>query len=216
MQEALSIDDFPDPDGWDLDEDDPVNSAHRLILILLDLANVQHRARKIAVQRRHFPVSKQETLDIIAQAENLDRRLEEWFNTLPDAWAAHIVRVITETPEDVRGALFWPSPVYAYGNINICNSINEYHMSRLICQNIIREGVDALPSEDRMEHLHAAKYRALSISQRLADDFCNTVPYMLGYHVPEGPWMATTTEMKCKLIELVLCLRLFSDAISAI
>lgn len=115
------------------------------------------------------------------RAQELDRGLEAWARSLPREWRADVARVVTEEPREPLTAFFWPGPVYVYGDLNIANVMNEYRISRLMCQSIVLLCVGALPAQ--AEHLQRSYTEAVYIAQQMVNEVCSTVPFMLGFNL---------------------------------
>jgi hypothetical protein len=122
-----------------------------------------------------------EILAVVRRAQELDRGLEAWARSLPREWRADVARVVTEEPREPLTAFFWPGPVYVYGDLNIANVMNEYRISRLMCQSIVLLCVGALPAQ--AEHLQRSYTEAVYIAQQMVNEVCSTVPFMLGFNL---------------------------------
>jgi hypothetical protein len=120
----------------------------------------------------------------VRRAQDLDRRLEEWARTLPAEWRSEVAKVVTEEPREPLSAFFWSGPVYVYGDLNIANVMNEYRISRLLCQSIVLACVGALPTATaQAEHLQRSYTEAVYIAQQMVNEVCSTVPFMLGFNL---------------------------------
>jgi hypothetical protein len=117
-------------------------------------------------------------------AQDLDRRLEEWARTLPPEWRGEVAKVVTEEPLEPLRSFFWSGPVYVYADLNIANVMNEYRISRLLCQSVVLACVGALPAATaQAEHLQRSYTEAVYIAQQMVNEVCSTVPFMLGFNL---------------------------------
>jgi hypothetical protein len=125
-----------------------------------------------------------EILGVVRRAQELDRRLEEWARTLPREWRGDVARVVTEEPREPLTAFFWTGPVYVYHDLNVANVMNEYRISRLLCQSVVLLSVGALPAATaQSEHLQRSYTEAVYIAQQMVNEVCSTVPFMLGFNL---------------------------------
>ncbi|KAF2670717.1 hypothetical protein BT63DRAFT_438337 [Microthyrium microscopicum] len=186
IQKRATLEDFPHAKGWKCDEHIGMNAANRLTLISLDLPNLKWWATEV-LERRPSPEKIMDMLSIIEQAQDIDRRLEAWVHSLPNIWKADIAKIVTEPPKNVMTAPFWPGPIFTYQDLNIANVMNEYRVGRIFCQTLVMNCVEAIPNTSQTDSLQRALTEAVYIMQLMADDFCSTVPYMLGFDYYSRP-----------------------------
>jgi hypothetical protein len=176
---------FPDEPGWLCDQGEELNSANRLTIATIELPTLRYYAQELAKPSNpKTPETILEILGAVRRAQELDRQLEEWARTLPAEWRGEVVRVVTEEPREPLAAFFWTGPVYVYGDLNVANVMNEYRISRLLCQSVVLTCVGALPAATaQTEHLQRSYTEAVYIAQQMVNEVCSTVPFMLGYNL---------------------------------
>jgi hypothetical protein len=174
-----------------------LNGANRLTAICVGLPNLRSQSQQL-VKSEKTPAVLAEMLEVIEEAKKVDRRLEEWCNGLCDAWTGKVAKVVTEEPKDIMNAFFWPGPQFLYQDLNIAHIITDYRMCRLFCQAVVRECVNAFPTSAHSEHLQRTFTEAVYISQQMVDDFCSSVPYLLGFGMGQRADCTTPADQKCK------------------
>jgi hypothetical protein len=159
-----------------------INAANRLTLICLNLPNIKFYAQDL-LGRDKTSANVAEMMNLIRTAKNIDSELEHWALTLPKFWEPCTKKVVHEVPndEEIRTAEFWLGPVQTYGDLSMANIWNDYRVSRIFCQAVILGCVAALPSEDRRDHTERISEQAVHVTQKMVDDFCSAIPYLLGF-----------------------------------
>ena len=137
-------------------------------------------------------------MQVIEDAKELDRRLEEWCSGLSDVWAGDVSKVVTEEPKDVMNAFFWPGPQFIYQDLNIAHLITDYRMCRMFCHTVVREVIGALPASSHTDSLQRIFTEAVYISQQMANDICSTLPYFLGFGMEYRLDCTTAADRNCK------------------
>jgi hypothetical protein len=180
IQRRATIEDYPDERGWRIDEDYSLNTANRLTVITLDLPNLKCWAAEV-LARPMNPETVMDMISVIDQAQDLDRRLELWLHSLPEVWHHEIRRVVTEHPSNVMMSTMWPGPVYTYEDLGVANVMNECRVSRVLCQSLIMQCCEAIPEPSMSESLNRAYTRAVYVTKQMVNDFCSTLPFLLGF-----------------------------------
>jgi hypothetical protein len=197
IQKSREIEDFPDPLGWCCDDGMDLNAANRLTVLSMPLPGLRARSTKL-VSGERTSASIMEMIEVIEQAKQVDRNLEEWCNGLSDVWRGEVSKVVTEEPKDVMHAFFWPGPQFVYQDLNIAHIITDYRICRIFCQAIIRECVNALPTSAHSEGLRRTFTEAIYISQQMVNDFSSSVPYHVGFGMESRADCITPADQRCK------------------
>jgi hypothetical protein len=143
------------------------------------------------------PEIAQQMLAVIDKAQEMDRNLEAWAHSLPSFWEPWTTKIVTEEPADVTTAEFWPGPVYSYQDLNIAAITNEYRISRVLCNGVVRDLVQALPIESQTEAIQRAYTKAIYVARNMCNDFSSTLPFLLGFDYYSRPG-ACPEEERCK------------------
>jgi hypothetical protein len=157
-----------------------VNAANRLTLICLNLPNIKFYAQDL-LSRDKTSATVVDMMTLIRTAKDIDSELEHWALTLPEFWEPLTKMICQDTGENLRTAQFWPGPVHTYGDLSIANVWNDYRVSRIFCQAVILGCVSALPAHTRTDNIERISEHAVHITQQMVDDFCSTIPYLLGF-----------------------------------
>lgn len=156
-----------------------VNAANRLTLICINLPNIKYYAQDLLSQDK-TPSTIAKMMELIRTAKDIDSELEHWALTLGEVWEPRVQLVTTEVPENLKTAQYWKGPVHIYEDLSIANVWNDYRVSRIFCQAVILGCVAALPLHARTHQVERISAQAVGITQQMVDDFCSTVPYLLG------------------------------------
>jgi hypothetical protein len=178
IQQGIGIENFDAPGGWKCDAKLGLNTANRLTMICLELPNIKQQSLDLFLK---LPPPVDGLVGIIARARALDAKLESWDRTLPPIWRGELRRVITETPENPCEAPYWAGPVDTYEDLNIAKTVNDYRVSRVLCQTIVLRCIAALPSKDQTEQIGHLKSQAVYICRQMVNEFTSSVPYLLGF-----------------------------------
>jgi hypothetical protein len=169
--------------GWRCDEDMDINAANRLTLICLKLPNIKAYAEAL-LTREKTPKTVSEMMNLIRTAKDIDSQLENWALTLPPEWeykAGEFCREELQTDEETVSARFWTGPVHVYQDLSVANIWNDYRVSRIFCQAVILGCVAALPKSAQTGQTERISALAVHVTQEMVDDFCSSLPFMLGY-----------------------------------
>ena len=194
--QGKTIEDFPAPGGWSCDDNGDLNAANRLTLICLKLPNIKAYAQDLLV-RPKTPTVVNEIMSLIKTAKEIDSQLEHWALTVPEEWAYTTVEYCREEPKDLSNSQFWQGPIHIYHDLSVANITNDYRISRTFCQAVIMRSVSALPPHAQTEQTERVTAQAAYVTQQMVDDFCSSVPFLLGYNV-QGTAKAIGITEGCK------------------
>lgn len=197
IQRKVPLEEFPDEKGWRCDEELGLNTANRLTLMCLDIPNLKAATNKLVDTTHKTPQVIAQMLDIIDKAQAIDYNLETWARTLPAVWKPTTTQIITEEPRDITTAVYWPGPIYTYHDLNIGTITNEYRTSRVMVNGVVRDLVTALPFVAQTEFLQRAYTKSVYIARQMCNDFCSTLPFMLGHDYYSRPG-ACPEEERCE------------------
>lgn len=161
-----------------------MNSANRLSIICLELPNIKHRVKELLAQEKALSDTT-EIMTLIGKAINIDKNLEDWTRTLPEAWNIETRKVVNYQPDDITIAEFWPGPVYIYQDLKVANLLNDCRICRIFCQSIVLGCIAALPmNSGEWDHIST---QALYIIQQAVNEICWSIPYLLGFDYHNRP-----------------------------
>jgi len=203
IQRKVPLEDFPDEKGWRCDEGLGLNTANRLTLICLDIPNLKAATNELVDRDIITQETVQDLLKVIDRAQETDRQLEAWAHSLPEVWKPWTSKVVTDEPRDVTTAEFWPGPVYSYQDLNIATITNEYRISRVLCNGVVRDCIQALPIESQTECIQRAYTKSIYVARQMCNDYTSTLPYMLGFDYYSRPG-ACPEEERCKFPSFVV------------
>jgi len=193
LQTGQRCEDFPNPRGWLCDEDQDLNGANRLTVASLELPNLKSQASNLMIKEK-TPEVMREIYSVIEHTQVVDQRLENWVKSLPEIWKGETPKIVVEEPSDPLSEFFWTGPVYVYQDLNIANVMNEYRVLRLSCQSIILDCIDSIPNQLLSEQLEIAQRKALYLVQKMIDDICSTVPFLLGFDIINRRWVKSISD----------------------
>ncbi|KAF2457650.1 hypothetical protein BDY21DRAFT_285624 [Lineolata rhizophorae] len=177
IQQGRPVDEFPGPMGWRTDDPTEGNTANRLTILSISLPSVRWRAKQILSQPYSEELEPQ-VLGLLEEARNVDADLENWWATLPPNWHYKVQSVNTEMPANLATADQWPGPVHIYEDIFLTNIVNDYRVTRIFCQMVIRSCaawvLQARPSD---ELFTAYNDFGAFLIQQMVDEICASVPY---------------------------------------
>ncbi|KAL8870835.1 MAG: hypothetical protein Q9174_003209 [Haloplaca sp. 1 TL-2023] len=115
-------------------------------------------------------------LHTLATANELDQRLVDWRETMPEDWNPIYIQDAELIPKTVRDAGCYQGRCAIHKSVFIANMLNGHCCSRIKLQQVILACLDRLddPFYDR------TRATACDKVQNLADAICATVPYFLG------------------------------------
>ena len=164
-----------------------INSANRLSIICLGLPNIKHCAENILSGRKPS-ADEAEMMSLIRMAITIDKNLEQWTRTLPEAWDTEVSRVVTANSEEVAAMEFWPGPVYTYRDLKVANILNDCRIFRIFCQSIVLGCIAALPTNlGESDYMKGVSIQALYILRQAVNDICWSIPYLLGFDYYNRP-----------------------------
>jgi hypothetical protein len=194
--QGKTIEDFPAQGGWSCDKDGDLNAANRLTLICLKLPNIKAYAQDLLI-RAKTPTVVNEMMSLIKTAKEIDSQLEHWALTVPEEWSYTTVEYCREEPKDLSNSQFWQGPIHVYHDLSVANITNDYRISRIFCQAVIMGCISALPQHAQTEQTERVVAQAAYVTQQMVDDFCSSVPFLLGYNV-QGTAKAIGITEGCK------------------
>jgi len=171
---------FPAPQSWKCDEALELSAANRLTLLYLAIPNLKFYARNLIACPRNSSTNSG-IIGLICAAKKIDWELECWALTIPSESKPWTKEVYLEQPEEVFTAEVWPGPIHQYRDLPITGVWNDYRASRIACQAVILDCINALPSHLQTDQLERMSKQAANTSQQMVDDICSSIPFLLAY-----------------------------------
>lgn len=150
----------------------------RLDSINLDLANLRAATYNLS---RSSPSEDQFHIDhLLAQASDIDRRLAQWPDGIPDIWLPTRIT----TAEGITPTLqLYQDYCDVYKTMFVASLWNKLRLSQIETRLAVLTLLDYLPPSQ----LNTTKqYRCLHGIQQIADDICASVPYYIGDRMRPG------------------------------
>jgi hypothetical protein len=172
-------------------EDDAENCLQPLYKTSLALPRLRHRATA-ALRAADVALAANEPIDIelleqlILDAQNVDKRLQNWLNQLPPAFRYCSIACLSSEPEDPEIEPIWPGMVHIYSNCFIASFLNNYRIMRIYLQELIAKCAARLGTEDVLDR-ETRQGQVLYILRQMVDEICGTVPFLCGEDIPGMP-----------------------------
>ncbi len=150
---------------------------------MVGAAKLRHQASSLSVDSASLSISDRydeivRLRRLLAEAQTLDDVLVMWANDLPtENW--YSTRTVQDSGRLETGNRIFDGTVHIYPTVGHAGIWNRYRALRLTVNDIMLKTLSVLPKSpdsDTESLEEAAKLRI----QRLADDLCASVPYMLG------------------------------------
>ena len=118
-------------------------------------------------------------LEILAKANEVDRRLVAWTATIPDDWVPTYIWNTERIPQSVRDAGLYQAHCSIHKSIFVADTLNGHCSTRIRVQLVMLACLEHLDNP----FLDTARATARNNVQDLADTICASVPYHLGDRV---------------------------------
>jgi len=141
----------------------------QLDTIDVDIANLQENFLNCGIPR--YTIQDLELL--LFQAQEIDKRLQKWEESLPSSWRPIIVSEPVCIAPSITAAGLYQSHCTVHCSISISSMWNRYRASRIRVLTILQ-------TCNPTEHTYQEQI------QQLADDTCATVPFHLGNRTETG------------------------------
>lgn len=192
LDSVLRTEDIPgvtEKDFYEGDAPDPENDLYPLYKISLALPGLRRRVR-LAVEAEDNtinigrPHNAHELERLIAEAQDVDRRLVEWQHNLPLNFKYCSFPMFGNDPEDPEHTTIWPGMVHYYHNFFIASFLNNYRIIRIYLQELIARCAARLGHEEVLDR-DSRQGQVLYVLRQMVDEICGTVPYLMGADVPD-------------------------------
>ena len=158
-----------------LGADLPRNTASRLTPISAQVTNLRGYADRVL--QRSSPCSAWEIDQVLQMAHQVDAKLQEWADTVPQTWS-YCPATGIQCPIDVpREAFVYQDRMDFYEDVNMANVWNTYRTNRIWVHRVI---LACLARQDFHLKMHEVVQSARQTTQELVDDICASVPFHLG------------------------------------
>ncbi|KAF2747154.1 hypothetical protein M011DRAFT_468044 [Sporormia fimetaria CBS 119925] len=182
VQRSKPIDAFP----WKIQGVIRENAANRLTLICIDLPNIRAKANILTSTPYNMDLER-EAYAIMTLAQEVDIRLQEWHQSLPQGWQPRTIRMILdaiEKPEDIANAENWFGPQHVYQDVHTATLINDYRTGRIYCHQVmlacmkwLDQGFNGLDLDGPIEGIPMSVF----VIQQMVDEISASVPFHLDY-----------------------------------
>ncbi|MCJ1392952.1 hypothetical protein MMC18_005824 [Xylographa bjoerkii] len=175
-------------EGWKGPLSNPEGGAMSLLVVLsMQIPTLRATAKEL-LQRPMNMDTAAEIVDLMFEAQRVDREFAAWTLNIPDDWKYTIVGMIQDM-DNPATAQYYPGPLHGYHDLWAANIWNNYRSNRIFCQMIILNCLERLiPSWERTS---TNEYCSTIVTlQTLVDHVCSSVPFHLGFpdsfYVPIG------------------------------
>lgn len=155
----------------------------RLDTINLDLAGLRSSAFEIlnlpAVDRKN---RASEIKEILATALYIDRRLDHWYEVIPESWIPIRVSGDKCIAPSIRAAGLYQPHCDIYASLFLLSLLNKFRLSQINVKDTIDMCLSEQPSTSNLAYRQSVQ----SSIQQIVDDICASVPYYLGDRVEPG------------------------------
>ncbi|MCJ1385679.1 hypothetical protein MMC17_008802 [Xylographa soralifera] len=178
-------------EGWT----GPIDGLERGALSLLVVLSMQiptlRATAKELLQRPMSMDTAVEIVELMYEAQRVDREIAAWTFEIPNDWKYTIVGMIRGM-ENPATAQYYPGPMHGYHDLWAANIWNNYRSNRIFCQMIILNCLERLiPSWERTS---TSEYcSTIATLQALVNDVCSSVPFHLGF--PDTVYQATGSDL---------------------
>ena len=166
-------------EGWTGPIDSLEGGAMNLLVILAMQIPTLRATAKGILRRPMSMDTAAEIVELMYEAQRVDREIAAWIFKIPDDWKYTIVGIIKgiENPATVQ---YYPGPMHSYFDLWTANIWNNYRSYRIFCQMIILNCLERLiPS---WEITSTSEYcSTIATLQALVNDVCSSVPFHLGF-----------------------------------
>jgi hypothetical protein len=183
IQRSKPLDTFYE--GWaELPGESNTTVANQLTSLQLVIPDLRAKANELLSQPKDEYVI-QDVVKLMEDSQVADENLSKWPDVLPPSWHPKTVASMEGEPEDIDEAEIWPGNIDSYYDVWVASMWNSYRTSRIFVQAIVVRCIQWLGSSLQYKQLPEFK-AATAALQQMVDDTCASVPYHMGYGVPEN------------------------------
>ncbi|MCJ1400211.1 hypothetical protein MMC11_003415 [Xylographa trunciseda] len=158
-----------------------------LVVLSMQIPTLRATAKELLQRRPMNMDTASEVVDLMHEAQRVDRETAAWTFKIPDEWKYTTVGMIQDM-ENPATAQFYPGPMHGYHDLWGANIWNNYRSNRIFCHMIILNCLERLiPSWERV---YTTEYQStITTLQTLVNDVCSSVPFHLGF--PDSVYQVT-------------------------
>ena len=173
---------FYEFNDWELSQQDGcLDVGNQLTVITMQVPALRATARRILRGPMNWTIAR-EIVTLKEDAERIDRELAAWSSEVPATWKYKELGRCGRM-DDPNTAEIYPGPIHCYNDIWTARKWNIYRSYRILCQAIIFNCLERLIPASEIAFTHEYR-RSTTISQRMVDDMCASVPFHLGFPAP--------------------------------
>ena len=166
-------------EGWTGPIDSIEGGAMNLLVVLSMQIPTLRATAKVVLRRPMNMDTAAEIVELMYEAQRVDREIAAWTFKIPDNWKYTIVGIV-QGMEDPATAQCYPGPMHSYVDLWAANIWNNYRTNRIFCQMIILNCLERLiPSWERASTTEYCS--TIATLQALVNDICSSVPFHLGF-----------------------------------
>ncbi|KAI9046704.1 hypothetical protein LZ554_009442 [Drepanopeziza brunnea f. sp. 'monogermtubi'] len=184
----------PGVDWMGITADDPIVESYSAAN--LKMAKLRADNDTITTARVRTAENIERALELLRQAQALDKEYIEWMNNLPPAWQIKTVGWVEGEASDLMDSAVHPGRVDTFESLSIAYHYNVVRGCRLFVWTTILRCVAWLG--DHGDYRLSPEYKAASqICHQIIEEIVASIPYFFGWNRGKDPAMSDSANFGC-------------------